>query len=55
MASKSAPGTVLVVGGGIIGPVTALLLQQKGWTPIIVEKVRDVGASGLAIALHPNG
>lgn len=55
MASKSDPGTVLVVGGGIVGPVVSLLLQKKGYKPIIVEKVRDVGASGLAIALHPNG
>lgn len=46
---------VVIVGGGITGPVLALLLKQKGWNPIVVEKVSDLGASGLAIALHPNG
>lgn len=53
MAVNSAK--VVVVGGGIIGPVLALLLKQKGWDPIVVEKVRNVGESGLAIAIHPNG
>jgi salicylate hydroxylase len=46
---------VLIVGGGIVGPVAALLLQQKGWEPAIVEKVKKVGESGLATAIHPNG
>lgn len=46
---------VVVVGGGIVGPVLALLLKQKGWSPVVVEKVKDVGESGLAIAIHPNG
>ena len=46
---------VIVVGSGIIGPTIALLLQQKGYYPIIVEKVRDLSESGLAIAIHPNG
>lgn len=46
---------VVIVGGGITGPVLALLLKQKGWNPVIVEKVKDLGATGLAIAIHPNG
>jgi len=49
------PSRVVVVGGGIVGPVLALLLKQKGWHPVIVEKVKDVRESGLAIAIHPNG
>ena len=55
MVDPNASNTVLIVGGGIVGPVLALLLHQKGWKPIIVEKVKDLGESGLAIAVHPNG
>lgn len=46
---------VLVVGGGIAGSVVALLLKQKGWQPIILEKVRHVGASGIALVVQSNG
>ena len=46
---------VLIVGGGIAGPVIAILLKQKGWQPIILEKVRNIGQSGIAIAVHCNG
>lgn len=52
---SSPSSKIVIVGGGITGPVLALLLKQKGWNPVVVEKVSDLGASGLAIALHPNG
>lgn len=47
--------TVIVVGCGIAGPVLALLLQQKGYAPVIVEKVRELGDAGGALGLMPNG
>jgi salicylate hydroxylase len=49
------PSTVLVVGAGIAGPTLALLLQQKGYLPVLVEKVLDLGDVGVALALAPNG
>ena len=49
------PSTVLIVGAGIAGPTLAILLQQKGYLPIIVEKVRNLGDVGIALALAPNG
>jgi salicylate hydroxylase len=45
----------LVVGGGIAGTAVALLLKQKGWQPIILEKVANVGPSGLALVVQSNG
>ncbi|KAK3372433.1 hypothetical protein B0H63DRAFT_453761 [Podospora didyma] len=49
------PATVLIVGAGIVGPALALLLKQKGYHPVVVEKVRERGDVGVAISLQPNG
>lgn len=46
---------VIIVGCGIAGPVIAILLQKKGYTPIIVEKVKKLGDAGLSLFLQPNG
>ena len=46
---------VIIVGAGIAGPVLALLLHQKGYRPVIVEKVTKLGDAGGSIYLQPNG
>lgn len=46
---------VLVVGCGVVGPVTALLLKKKGYNPVIVEKVKRHGDAGLVLGMFPNG
>lgn len=46
---------VIIVGCGIAGPVIAMLLQKKGYTPVIVEKVRKLGDAGGSLFLQPNG
>ena len=55
MPSAAKPNTVLIVGAGITGPAVALLLRQKGYHSIIVEKTRDLGDVGVALSIHPNG
>ena len=47
--------TVIVVGCGIIGPVMAIMLKDKGYNPVIVEKVKHSGDAGLSFAMWPNG
>ena len=49
------PPTVIIVGCGISGPVLALLLQKKGYSPVIVEKVRVLGDAGGSLVIQPNG
>ena len=44
---------VIVVGGGIAGPVLAILLKSKGYDPIVYEKVDALANVGLSI-LSPN-
>ncbi|TGO70033.1 hypothetical protein BOTNAR_0004g00180 [Botryotinia narcissicola] len=46
---------VVIVGCGIAGPVIAILLQKKGYTPILVEKVKVLGDVGGSLLLQPNG
>lgn len=46
---------VLVIGCGIAGPVVAILLQKKGYKPIILEKVLEMGDAGASLMLMPNG
>ncbi|MQA84701.1 MAG: FAD-dependent oxidoreductase [Streptosporangiales bacterium] len=46
---------VTVVGGGIGGLSTALLLSRIGAQVTMVERVPKPGAAGVAIALYPNG
>lgn len=46
---------VLVVGCGISGPVIALLLHRKGYQPVVLEKVKQLGDVGGSIMMMPNG
>ena len=46
---------VLVIGCGVAGPVIALLLQKKGYNPIVFEKVRELGDAGASLMMYPNG
>ncbi|KAK3359555.1 hypothetical protein B0T25DRAFT_102228 [Lasiosphaeria hispida] len=50
----SAP-RVLIIGCGVAGPVLAVLLKQKGYDPIMFEKVRQLGDVGASLMLMPNG
>jgi salicylate hydroxylase len=50
-----APITVLIIGCGVAGPVLAVLLQRKGYSPIVFEKVRVLGDAGASLMLMPNG
>ncbi|PWY83626.1 FAD/NAD(P)-binding domain-containing protein [Aspergillus heteromorphus CBS 117.55] len=47
--------TVLLIGCGVAGPVLALLLKQKGYHPIVFEKVAALGDAGASLMLNPNG
>ncbi|RAK98136.1 FAD-dependent oxidoreductase [Aspergillus ibericus CBS 121593] len=49
------PPTVLIIGCGIAGPVLAILLQRKGYHPIVFEKVQALGDAGASLMLMPNG
>ncbi|KAE9367253.1 salicylate 1-monooxygenase-like protein [Stipitochalara longipes BDJ] len=55
MASTSRGTKVLIIGAGIAGPILALLLKKKGYNPIVLEKVRELGEAGSGIMLMPNG
>lgn len=46
---------VLIIGAGISGPILALLLKRKGYSPIVLEKVRELGDAGSGLMLMPNG
>ncbi|KAJ5738604.1 FAD/NAD(P)-binding domain-containing protein [Penicillium malachiteum] len=50
-----APPTVLIIGCGVAGPVLSLLLKNKGYQPVIYEKVRVLGEAGASLMLNPNG
>ena len=45
---------VIVVGGGIAGPVLAIILKSKGYDPIVYEKVDALADVGLSIWYAPN-
>ena len=47
--------TVLITGCGVAGPVIALLLQKKGYEPIVFEKVPALGDAGASLMMFPNG
>ncbi|KUJ09375.1 FAD/NAD(P)-binding domain-containing protein [Mollisia scopiformis] len=49
------PPRVLIIGCGVAGPAIALLLKRKGYSPIILEKVRQLGDVGGSLMLFPNG
>lgn len=46
---------VLVVGGGIAGLTLAGLLEQRGFSPDVVEKSSDYGGLGYTLSLWPAG
>jgi salicylate hydroxylase len=46
---------VLIIGCGVAGPVIALLLQKRGYEPIVFEKVRELGDAGASLMMFPNG
>lgn len=46
---------VLIIGCGIAGPVLGYLLKQKGYTPIVFEKVSELGDAGASLMLMSNG
>ncbi|KAH7909957.1 hypothetical protein BJ138DRAFT_1009787 [Hygrophoropsis aurantiaca] len=46
---------VIIVGGGIAGPVLAVLLKMKGYSPVIYERSPSFSAAGLSLMLQPNG
>ncbi|KAL7937342.1 hypothetical protein V8C35DRAFT_179099 [Trichoderma chlorosporum] len=49
------PPTVLVIGCGVAGPVLAILLKQRGYHPIVFEKVRELGTAGASLMVMSNG
>ncbi|MFC7130235.1 FAD-dependent monooxygenase [Haloferax chudinovii] len=46
---------ILVVGGGIAGLTCAGLLEQRGFSPDVVEKTDSYGGLGYALGLWPAG
>lgn len=46
---------ILIVGGGIGGLTLATALQQRGFSPTLVERERTWPAIGAGIAVQPNG
>jgi len=46
---------VLIIGCGVAGPVFAHFLKRKGYTPIVFEKVSQLGDAGASLMLMPNG
>lgn len=46
---------VIIIGCGIAGPVIALLLKKKGYEPVVLEKVKELGDAGASLMLCPNG
>ncbi|KAK5996920.1 3-hydroxybenzoate 6-hydroxylase-like protein [Cladobotryum mycophilum] len=47
--------TVLIIGCGIAGPAIAILLRERGYHPIVFEKVRNLGNAGASIMMKANG
>jgi 2-polyprenyl-6-methoxyphenol hydroxylase-like FAD-dependent oxidoreductase len=47
------PSRFLITGYGIVGPVLALLFKNKSYPPIILEKVRSLGDTGIWLMLIP--
>ncbi|TFK88619.1 FAD/NAD(P)-binding domain-containing protein [Polyporus arcularius HHB13444] len=46
---------VIIPGGGIAGPVLAMLLKAKGYDPVIYERADGPTDMGLSLGLQPNG
>ena len=41
---------VLVIGGGIAGPVLSIFLKKKGFEPIVFERLSGPSDAGLSLA-----
>ncbi|KAH8119024.1 FAD/NAD-binding domain-containing protein [Phellopilus nigrolimitatus] len=50
-----APTKVALIGAGIGGPVLAMLLKQKGYEPVLYERLEKVTSAGLSLVIQPNG
>ena len=48
------PPVVLVIRSGLTGPVIAMLLQKKGYSPIILQQYTENADIGTTIVLMPN-
>jgi salicylate hydroxylase len=46
---------VIIIGCGVAGPILVLLLKCKAYSPIVLEKVRELGDAGSGLMLFPNG
>lgn len=46
---------ILIVGAGMAGLTLAALLQQRGETPVVIEKAKQFGEAGYMIGLYPLG
>jgi salicylate hydroxylase len=46
---------VLIIGCGIAGPLLSNFLKQKGYNPIVFEKVSELGDAGASLMLMSNG
>lgn len=46
---------VLIVGGGVAGLTLAALLEQRGFTPLVVERAKEHTDEGYSIGLWPAG
>ncbi|CAF1358973.1 unnamed protein product [Didymodactylos carnosus] len=55
MQTNSSLTTVLVIGGGIAGPVVSLFLKKHGYHPILFEKVQQLADVGASLNCAPNG
>ena len=45
----------LIVGAGVAGLTLAALLRQRGESPVLVERARDLSEGGYNLALYPLG
>ncbi|MCY3985910.1 MAG: NAD(P)-binding protein, partial [Candidatus Dadabacteria bacterium] len=46
---------ILIVGGGIAGLTLCALLEQRGFSPTVVERAHKYGNVGYVIVLWPSG
>ncbi|EKM53956.1 uncharacterized protein PHACADRAFT_209786 [Phanerochaete carnosa HHB-10118-sp] len=49
------PTRVAVIGAGVSGPVAAMLLKQKGYDPVVYERLDAISEAGLGLGLQHNG
>ncbi len=45
---------IAIIGGGISGLTTAIALRNKGFAPVVYEKISELGEVGAGIWLAPN-